>query len=459
MNRLNIRRLCEHVYMLCVCFFLLWDVFYMTEAGWTFAVRTVFPAVWGVLALAALGMSRLRLGVLYLPAGLLAWMAAASAYRGLAVLRMQSESFHVGVLAFLVLTPAARVVSRERFRAWLKALLTLWTACFTLQAMIGLWAARTGHAVFSLRGTWYIGLNMGDNRLYLNAYVTTAAVKLGLSVLLTVLLAAMCRRHRTRFLCGICAAVQMACLSLTDCRTAFIALGAMLGVMLAVPLAEHPLLRSRPAWMRLGAMALTVVCLTIGVYGALTAELRTLGPHVPQVTHNLNLLELPGELLPSAGAESAESGVIHREMDADNLFNNRQHIWQAALRMLRYQPECLLHGTTSAMSYGMTNLYLDPAVEARYDHVHSIYLQTLVNWGIPGLLLLGAFLVLFLRRAWQRMRRPGPLWLRLAPAVVLYVLLCDTVDCFTRLSAMTPMLLFACLFAGLTMTAESEVAA
>ena len=456
MTKARVRAVCEHVYMLAVCFFLLWDVFYMTEADWTFAVRGAFSAVWCVLAVAAALLGRFRLGWLYLPAGLLVWMGAASVWRGQAVLDAQLPSLMNGVLAFLVILPAAWVVERERFRAWLKVLLGLWTACFTLQSVIGLWAALTGHAVFSLRGTWYIGLNLGDNRLYLNAYVTTAAVKLGLSVLLTVLLAALCRRRWSRLLCGGCAVLQMLCLSLTDCRTAFIALGVTLGLGATVLLWRLPKWTNRALWQRMAAMALAVLLLTAGAYAALTGALSVLGPHVPRELDNITLTELPAHLLPSAAAE--EVGVAHRALEADTLFNNRQHIWKAALRLLGDQPEFLLTGTTSVMAKELTNFYLLGETDLRYDHVHSIYLQTLVSWGVPGLLLLAACLAVFGFAAYRVMlRRPLTLWQRLAPLPVLYVLLCDTVDCFTRLSAVSPMLLFACLFAGLTLTQDKEV--
>lgn len=456
MTKNHIRAICEHAYMLAVCFFLLWDVFYMTEANWTFTVRTVFPAVWAVMAVAGMGLGRFRLGRMYLPAGLLVWMLAASAWRGQAVLDAQLPSLMNGVLAFGVILPAARVVSRARFTAYLKGLLTLWTACFTLQAAIGLWAALTGHAVFSLRGTWYIGVNLGDNRLYLNAFVTTAAVKLGLSVLLAVLLAAMCRARWSRILCGACALLQMLCLSLTDCRTAFIALGVMLGAGAAVLLRRLPKLMNRALWQRLSALALAGLLLTAGVYIAMTGALSILGPHVPRELDNITLTELPAHLLPSAEAE--EAGVAHRALEADNLFNSRQYIWRAALRMLGDQPEFLLWGTTSVMAKDMTNFYLLGETEMRFDHVHSIYLQMLVNWGVPGFVLLAACLAVFGVAAYRVMlRRPLALWQCLTPLPVLYVLLCDTVDCFTRLSASSPMLLFACLFAGLTLTQDKEV--
>lgn len=452
----RLRDICEHVYMLAVCLFLLWNIAYMTEAQWTFDVRGAFPAVWLGLAAAALAMGRMKPGSGGLMLALPVWMLVSSAWRGTEVLAAQMGMIARAVLAFGVMLPAARIIRRERFCCWLTALLALWTACMTLQAMTGLWAALTGHAVFSLKGTWYIGVNLGDHRLYLNAYVTTGAVKMGLSVLLAALGAALSRRKAARALYILCALVQLSCLSLTDCRTAFIAVGVGLGAMLAVCLLHAK--RSARRWMRHALAAAAIPLCAVAAYICLSGLLTALSPHVPQTLDNLTLPELPAHLLSHAAAEGA---VQHRALEAGNLFNDRQIIWRAALRLLRYEPEFLLTGTTTALSPALTNLYVMPVeyTGRPFAHVHNIYLQTLVSWGVPGLLLLGVFLLAFLRAAWRVMvRHELPVWQRFAPIPALYVMLCDMVDCFTRLSEDSPMLLFACLFAGLTLAIDAQAA-
>ena len=447
--RERLRTAAEHLYMLAVCFFLLWNLLYMTEARWTFPVLEAIPAVSVGLAAASLLLCRrpVKAGLLL---ALPLWMVVASAYRGAAVLQMQLPQIARAALALGVMLPAPLIVRRERLMRYVRAVLALWTGAMTLQALIGLWAALTGHAVFSLQGTWYIGVNLGDHRLYLNAYVTTGATKMGLSVLLAVLAAAMTRRRPLKLLYGLCAAVQLCCLSLTDCRTAFIAVGASLGVMAAAAFLHGGGPRR--------ALALAAVPLgVLAAYVCLSGLLTLLAPHVPQTLENLTLTELPAQLLPQAAAEGA---VQHRTLDAGNLFNDRQIIWQAALRLLGEEPRFLLTGTTTALSPVLTNAMIPPDMYPGRDfvHVHSLYLQTLVSWGIPGLALLGALLWRFLRAAWRVMavHEGLPLWQRLVPAPVMYVLLCETVDCFTRLAEESPLLLFACLMAGLTLRLDAE---
>lgn len=451
------RALCEHAYMLAVCFFLLWNVFYMTEAQWTFDVRGAFPAVWLGLAGAALVMCRMKPGAAYAPLlALPVWMLLASAYRGAAVLSAQTADICRAVLAFGVMLPAARIVRRERFEVYLRMLLALWTVCMTLQAAIGLWAALSGHAVFSLKGTWYIGVNLGDHRLYLNAYVTTGATKLGLSVLLAGIGLINSRKVPCKILYALGMLAQLACLSLTDCRTAFIAVGAGLGLMAAVGVAG---MKGRPGWFRWGLAALLVPVGVAAAYTGLSGLLTALAPHVPGTLDNLTLTEMPLHLLRHAAAEGA---VQHRVLEASNIFNDRQIIWRAALQLLREEPRFLLTGTTTVLAPGLTNAMIPPEIYPghAFAHVHNIYLQTLVSWGLPGLLLLGAGLLAFAGAAWRVMARHEglTLWERCVPVPVCYVLLCETVDCFTRLSEESPLLLFACLFAGLTLATDARAA-
>ena len=451
------RAVCEHAYMLAVCFFLLWNVFYMTEAQWTFDVRGAFPAAWLGLAGAALVLCRMKPGAAYAPLlALPVWMLLSSAYRGAAVLSAQTADICRAVLAFGVMLPAARVVRRNRFAAYMKALLALWTACMTLQAAIGLWAALTGHAVFSLKGTWYIGVNLGDHRLYLNAYVTTGAVKMGLSVLLAGMGLVNSRKVPCKVIYALCMLTQLVCLSLTDCRTAFIAVGAGMGLMAAAGVLG---LKWRSGWLRWGLAALLAPACALGAYVALSGLLTALAPHVPGTLDNLTLPEIPLHLLRHAAAEGA---VQHRALEASNLFNDRQIIWRAAVQLLLEEPRFLLTGTTTALAPGLTNAMIPPEIYPGRDfvHVHSIYLQMLTSWGLPGLLLLGAGLLAFARAAWRVMVRHEGLclWERCVPVPVFYVLLCELVDCFTRLSEESPLLLFACLFAGLTLATDAHAA-
>ena len=319
----------------------------------------------------------------------LGWMLLISAIRGENVLAAEWQYLKEGIIAFLVLAPLPGCLTENRFRQFLKGTIAVWTTAITCQAAIGLWAAISGHAVFSMKGTWYIGMNLGDHRLYLNAYVTTAAAKMAMTVLLTAILFALSRTKRAKIACVMAILVQCGALALTDCRTAFVALGVAAGFC---------------AWTLLGAKAhmpsklnhrlMLPMLMAAGIilcYGLLTGVLTLLAPSVaPGPLDNVNLLEFPAHLMTEASAEQEvilDSTPVHRNIDTTDTFNGRWGIWKGALRLLKAQPELLLTGTSAPLAAGMMNLYTDPGTKY-FQHAHNLYLQTLVSWGIPGLLIL-----------------------------------------------------------------------
>ena len=102
--RERLRTAAEHLYMLAVCFFLLWNLLYMTEARWTFPVLEALPAVSVGLAAASLLLCRrpAKVGLLL---ALPLWMAVASCYRGAEVLQAQLPQIARAALALGVMLP------------------------------------------------------------------------------------------------------------------------------------------------------------------------------------------------------------------------------------------------------------------------------------------------------------------------------------------------------------------
>ena len=95
----------------------------------------------------------------------------------------------------------------------------------------------------------------------------------------------------------------------------------------------------------------------------------------------------------------------------------------------------------------MMNLYTPPGTKY-FHHARNLYLQTLVSWGIPGLLLLLAVISIFFTQTARIPKRNLPLWVLMMPFPVIYLLVCELVDCFTMLSTGSPMLYWLCLLMG-----------
>lgn len=172
------RRIARWSYMAVAAGYLWWNLARMTEFSWTFTIMPYlgdFGIIAAIFSL-ILGWKKRSPIVWTMTAGL-GWMLLMSAIRGENVLAAEWQYLKEGIIAFFVLAPLPGCLTENRFRQFLKGTIAVWMTAITCQAAIGLWAAISGHAVFSMKGTWYIGMNLGDHRLYLNAYVTTAAAK------------------------------------------------------------------------------------------------------------------------------------------------------------------------------------------------------------------------------------------------------------------------------------------
>lgn len=493
MNQRSWRQILEHIYLVGVCFFLFWEVSAMTEAPWM-GLDAIFPYIGIALAALGLALCRLRLGPLWVMVALLGWIFINCFVRDVffddsGLLEAQMGAINNGVLAIMVIAPTALVVTRKRLAAYMRVLLMLWTAAFTVLAVIGIWAALTGHVVNSLAGSWETGLLAKNNRLLLMSHATTGAVRMGLSVILATLGAVMTNHKYARWGYAACGLVQMASMALTDCRTSFIALGASLGLMLLIQIVRCGVRHGKPrgAWLRWACGFAVVAVLTLGTYRAMTGTLELLAPHVKHDLEDILLTDVPAEMYisdeeraeldteevietASRAVDNAwqlyETGEIeqeevntvkHRKIASGNMLNGRTKVWEAALMLMVFNPVYLLVGMTSVYAPILINvpIIVMGRFEYTYPHVHNIYLQTLVSWGIPGFVLLAVFCVFFLRAAWRVMfRHELRLWLRLAPVVTGYVMICELVDCFTLLSTGSAMLEFGCLFAGLTIAID-----
>lgn len=243
--------------------------------------------------------------------------------------------------------------------------------------------------------------------------------------------------------------VQCGALALTDCRTAFVALGVAAGFCVWTLLGAKVHMPSK-----LNHRLILPVLMAAGIilcYGLLTGVLTLLAPSVaPGPLDNVNLLEFPAHLMTEASAEQEvilDSTPVHRSIDTTDAFNGRLGIWKGAIRLLKAQPGLLLTGTSAPLAAGMMNLYTPPGTKY-FQHAHNLYLQTLVSWGIPGLLILLAVISIFFTQTARIPKRNQPLWVLMLPIPVIYLLVCELVDCFTMLSTGSPMLYWLCLLMG-----------
>ena len=167
-----------------------------------------------------------------------------------------------------------------------------------------------------------------------------------------------------------------------------------------------------------------------------------------------------GTLISTAYAEEAAGGVAQmntRGFVLNNGLNGflvgRVHIWERVLEALKDKPILLLKGNSlykfmkPLNEYGLGDFY----------HLHSTFIQTLWESGIPGLLLFVSFFGIFAVNAFRLITdRKAPLWVRLIPMPAILCWMADFIDCTGYCNFGKPAMTILYLFSGLTIAIARE---
>ena len=400
----------EWLLIACILFTFLWRFVAMLWIPALYPLNDYFPMLWAALAacLARRGQTWRRKSVWILGAGL-GLIFLRCLFGGMETLQGGLKAVSGGVLAFGVCYQAAFGLRKEALLSFLRLLLGLWTALATLLSLAGLWAALYDQVLSTPMGGVYV-LGLQDNRLNLLTYCTDSASLLTLSLV-------------------------AACAALTGLRK----------------------VKAVPRWCRRALCLLLVAVFTVGMYQALNYTLELFnGAKVHLRAAAEETLVPLDEVAPPAETEApaADAGNVEtlsqRPIQLDSsILSGRQYVWLGALRVLQSNPWYLLYGISVVQPMLLVNPLT--GVELSYYHMHCMYLQVLVECGIPGLILLMMFLWRFARCAWKLMRDGSkPLWMRTLPVLPICILVAELVECLTLLSFNNPVLPFLLLFMGMT---------
>ena len=154
----------------------------------------------------------------------------------------------------------------------------------------------------------------------------------------------------------------------------------------------------------------------------------------------------------SAGKKITEptgTSIKTRGINKADLLNGRTKIWKQVIRFLAEHRRVLLIGRTVAEPMKDTGIVRDEVIPA--EHCHSMFLQTVMESGIPGLLLLLAFIFCTAVRAVRVMTAEQlPTLLRLVPAAVCAVWVGELVECIVRMANYdVPNMAVLMLYAGI----------
>ena len=431
------------------------------------AAAQYLPTLWGLLAgaLAVRGQAFRRKTTWVLAAGL-ALIFLRCFFGGRDTFYWGYRSVIYGVLAFGVCYQTAFGLSKRRLLTFLRLLLALWTLFMAGLSLVGIWAALYDQTITTAAGGVYrIGVTY--SRLYLLTFCTNSGSNLALSLLAALIGMLLTRNPLGRVLYVLASLVQYAALGLTVARTAFISVSIALGLLLACGLMAK--LRGKHLSERLVRLIsfILAAALAAGSFLLLSKSPDLFGGVKEQVRSNTDVVESTdteegadteeAAATPAPRSTNTQSTVQRRPITMDeNMLTQRQFAWQAVYRYIRQHPETLLYGTSVVMPMAEVNPLAD-IENAAWDHAHNMYIQILLECGIPGIILLVLFLYSLARAALRLFfSKDKPLWQRALPVIPICILISELAECMTMLVYNLPALAFLMLFSGLVLKFAEE---
>lgn len=328
------------------------------------------------------------------------------------------------------------VLNEKQLKKFLLICTGIWTAGMTVLSCMGIFSAWTEQTVRLFeKAEIYVYINARVNIIYL---ATITGSMIGITLLMASLTIVCVRNKLVKILFGVALIPLSITLALTDSRTAYISVPVGFGII-AFSLVFHYLQGKEKfhrrqcqwkPWLISIVIALIVFVLLVCV--------------LLQITPIFNQIRNRGFLVSVAYAEEANSaGIVTRGFGGSNILDGRAELWTKVLEHFQQNPIALLIGESKLSPLHIVNNYK--------AHCHSIYIQILLESGIPGLLLFLVFIGYTLIHAIRAIRDPEqPLWIRLLPAIPVSLWVGDLAENFTWLrSSQCPMPAILCIAAGI----------
>ena len=267
---------------------------------------------------------------------------------------------------------------------------------------------------------------------------------LGISALICTLLATCVHNKSLKFLFIFSLLSFFLSLALTDSRTAYISVPAGLAVMAFSAMFHYYQLKTSNTikkhhikpWLFSGIVMLVVFVISVLL--------------ILQITPLFNSIRIRG-IIPVAYAEEVEKTAVSVSgFGGNRVLTGRAELWTSVINYIKQNPIVLLIGESKLGPLRGFNQF--------FAHCHCIYLQVLLESGIPGLLLFLFFIIYTITHAIKVIRTPSlPLWIRLLPALPISLWVGDIAETFTWLrSSQCPMGAIAIISAGIICAQKTD---
>lgn len=327
--------------------------------------------------------------------------------------------FTVALLCY----PLAHIVPKERRVKTFNLLAWLWVIPVVCTAIVAIALALSGTVLYRADGA---PMGLAGKRLWFicdpNMYGILCCTALSLVFYLQLAK----RRSFVRALLTLMAICLFAALSLTDCRSAKTALLIVAFFFAALPIWQ--LLHKKKKAVRLlaGGLGGAVFCIALafgyrGVSAGMNRLIAYRDGYVKVAAPTESVQDDAGVM----AAEDPETVAARGFQDMRNV-DMRLGIWAYALGRVPDEWDVLLRGATPAL---VRSLFFDP--ELGFTHLHNAYLDVLLGYGIPGLIVLAVFILSLFTSLCRLLFSPRsdlPLQLRLLTGLVLAILAINFVE-------------------------------
>ena len=351
----------------------------------------------------------------------------------------------------------ARVIPRSSWRAFLSVHCFCWTLASVVFCFFGLKTAITGISIPNL-GTEYFTI-IADyvyKRLALIYQPVTSGLMLSFCMSFTILGCFLTKRKFLRLFYILASIILFFTASLTGTRTAYVLSGINVALILCIVLFDA-LKPDKASNLLIKAgkylLIILISLITTGLIAYLQSRAVILQQHMQ--THG-------GLLISTAHAEEAWFYTINQRdfvfsTNLDTMLNGRFFLWQNIFQVVFSSAENLFLGQS------VYNTMI-PVNEIRYElgymgfyHCHSIYLQHLLENGLPAFLLYTSFIVTFFVHAVRIMKnRSLPFWQRVLPVTTILCALEGLIDNTCHVNFGYPQMTLLFLIAGFTITLSRE---
>lgn len=337
------------------------------------------------------------------------------------------------------------ILNGKQIKTFLLICSGIWLMGITVFSCLGIYAAWTEQVIKTF-GDGTIQLDVLDAavRLSIIYLPTISGSILGISVLIIVIIFVCLQNRLSKALCVLAMIPLIFALALTDSRTAFISVPAGLAVVIFAVVYNAFQKRSQ---------AKKVNNYTSWVFGilAMFVAFIFLVFLLLQITPLFNSIKMRG-IIPVAYAEEVEKvSIANRGFSGDRILHGRAELWSSVIEHIKQNPIILLTGESKLAPLRSFDDF--------YAHCHCLYLQILLESGIPGLLLFLSFIIYTIVHAIKVIRTPDlPLWIRLLPALPISLWVGDIAETFTWLrSSQCPMGAIAIISAGIICAQKTKL--